>query len=53
MTNERLDELWNILSSATNIDRLEYAEAVTIGSVFGEMRAEIVKLRNGECYCQV
>lgn len=41
MGKERLDHLWKVLSSATNIKNLEYDEAVTIGSVFGEMRAEI------------
>ena len=28
-----LDQLWKILSSATNIKQLEYDEIVTIGSV--------------------
>lgn len=41
MDKEKLDELWKILSSTTNIDKLEYDEAVTIGSVFGQMRNEI------------
>jgi hypothetical protein len=41
LKHEELDELWKILSSATNIDKLEYSEAVTIGSVFGQMRKEI------------
>jgi len=45
MDKETLDELWKILSSATNIDKLRYDEAVVIGSVFGQMRKEIEYLQ--------
>lgn len=41
MNKETLDELWKILSSATNINKLHYDEAVVIGSVFGQMRKDI------------
>lgn len=45
MNDEYINLLWERISSATNIKCLEYGEAVTIGSVFGEMKAEIKKLR--------
>lgn len=41
MNEKKLNELWKILSSATNINTLEYDEAVTIGNVFGQMRKTI------------
>lgn len=46
MTDERLDELWETMSSATQIKQVEYGTAVTIGSVFGEMKKEIVAQRD-------
>lgn len=46
MDEKKLDELWKILSSATNIENLEYDEAVIIGSVFGEMKGKILKYEN-------
>lgn len=45
MNEEKLDELWETLALATNIDDLEYDEAVTIGSVFGQMRTAIEALQ--------
>lgn len=42
MNKERLEHLWKVLSSATQIDKLDYGEAVTIGSVFGEMKNAIL-----------
>jgi SMC interacting uncharacterized protein involved in chromosome segregation len=45
MDKEKLDELWKVLSSATNIGKLHYDEAVTIGGVFGQMRSEIERLK--------
>jgi len=45
MNKETLDKLWEILSSATNINKLYYNEAVVIGSVFGQMRKEIEYLQ--------
>ena len=45
MNKETLDELWKILSSATNINKLHYDDAVVIGSVFGQMRKEIEYLQ--------
>lgn len=45
MTDEYLDTLWKRLSSATNVKNKEYGEAVTIGSVFGEMKTEIKRLQ--------
>lgn len=43
MNKQKLDELWKTLSLATNIDNLDYDEAITIGSVFGQMRTVIEK----------
>lgn len=45
MNSKYLDHLWKVLSSATNINNLEYGEAVTIGGVFGQMKAEIERLQ--------
>lgn len=50
-SDEMIDVLWMELSFVTNIDDLEYGEAVTIGSVFGELRTmlnEIRKHKQGE-----
>lgn len=46
MTDEKMEELWKILSSATRIHLQDYDEAVTIGSVFGQMKKEIQDLMN-------
>lgn len=43
MNKKELDKLWKTLSLATNIDNLDYDEAITIGSVFGQMRTVIEK----------
>jgi hypothetical protein len=43
MDEKELEKLWKVLSSATNINSLEYDEAVTIGSVFGKMKAKILE----------
>ena len=45
MTDEELNELWHILASAANVKDLDYGEAVTIGGVFGQMKAEIKTLQ--------
>lgn len=45
MKDEYIVKLWERLSSASSIENLDYDEAVTIGSVFGEMKAEIIRLR--------
>lgn len=43
MTEEHLEILWRRLESATDIDNLTYDERITIGGVFGEMKATILE----------
>lgn len=45
MTEERLEELWAILTKVIDYNRLNYDAAIAIGSVFGEMKSEIKKLQ--------
>lgn len=50
-SDDMVEELWKQLSFVTNIDDLEYGEAVTIGSVFGELRKmfnEVKRHKQGE-----
>lgn len=52
MTDEHLDVLWKRMQMATNIDNLEYGAAVTIGSIFGQLRTAIVNNRNEDLRIQ-
>ena len=45
MNKENLDELWNNVKHIGDIERLDYEAMVTLGSIFGEMRSEIIRLQ--------
>jgi len=41
MSKERLNELWNKVKHIGTIDQFDNERMIALGSVFGEMRAEI------------
>lgn len=44
MEQEKLDQLWSQVEHMNNLLKLDYGEMVTIGGIFGEMKAEIIEL---------
>lgn len=44
MSKERLNELWNKVKHIGTIDQFDDERMMALGSVFGEMRAEIEEL---------
>jgi hypothetical protein len=48
MNTERLDELWKQVEHIGEVEHLDYDAMLALGSVFGEMRAEIQRLQDTE-----
>lgn len=61
MDNEKLEELWDLVKTVGHVERLDYEAMVTLGSVFGQMKSEILKLQKEnkslekrvEMYCDI
>lgn len=45
MSEEELDKLWRKVERVGMVEHLDYNTMIVLGSVFGEMRSEIVNLQ--------